>query len=145
MNISSRTEYGIRALLVVASSKGQLKRSEIAQAAGIPLPFLTQILQSLITAQLIKSQRGPEGGYLLAKDPAKISLLEVITALQGPIVPRGCVDLGEPTVCHIEHSCSLKNVWAKLKEANEAVLASYSLKDLVANSLRGEKNASVYG
>lgn len=115
----------------MAKSKGQLKRAEIAEAERIPLPFLTQILQSLVNAKLIKSHRGPEGGYVLAKNPAQITLLEVITALQGPIVPRGCVDLGEDSACSLERGCSLKGIWSKLKEANEKVLAGYSLQDLL--------------
>jgi Rrf2 family protein len=133
MNIAAKTEYGIRALLAIAKNQGQIKRAEIAATENIPLPFLTQILQNLINSKLIKSQRGPEGGYVLAKEPAKISLLEVVTALQGPVMPRGCLDLGSDVVCNLEDSCRLKNIWSELKEANEAVLARYTLNDVLKN------------
>lgn len=133
MNIAAKTEYGIRALLAIAKSQGQIKRADIAARENIPLPFLTQILQNLINAKLIKSLRGPDGGYVLAKEPTKVSLLEVVTALQGPVMPRGCLDLGLDAVCNLESSCSLKNVWYELKEANEAVLSRYTLSDVLKN------------
>lgn len=133
MNIAAKTEYGIRALLAIAKSEGQIKRADIAARESIPLPFLTQILQNLINAKLIKSLRGPEGGYVLAKEPAKVTLLEVVTALQGPVMPRGCLDLGSDVACDLESSCRLKDIWSELKEANEAVLARYTLQDILNN------------
>lgn len=143
-NISSRTEYGIRALVEIASRDGAprpIKRSAISERQGIPLPFLTQILQSLLSHDLITSARGRFGGYVLARPAREITVLEVINALQGPQSPRPCVDSSDDSPCKLARSCQLVPMWAELKKANESVLASYTIADLLGRkpgSKRGE-------
>lgn len=141
-NISSRTEYGIRALLEIASgattgalASAPVKRSDISERQAIPLPFLTQILQALINKGLIASTRGRFGGYTLARAAQKITVLEVIDALQGPQVPRPCVDSSQELRCELASSCRLVPMWAELKRASESVLASYTIADLLQKRL----------
>ncbi len=136
MNISSRTECGIRALIEIAKApKGKaVKRSEIADKQKIPLPFLTQILQALVNGKIILSTRGPNGGYILARPADKTTLLEVINLLQGPVMPRYCIDAGLGKSCDLAESCTLMNVWERLRDAGEDVLKNVSLKDVSSSS-----------
>ena len=132
MNISSRTECGLRALIEIAKgSRGiPVKRSIIAANQKIPLPFLSQILQTLVNGKIILSTRGPSGGYVLARPANKMTLLEVINLLQGPVMPRYCVDAGLAESCDRAESCTLMNVWERLRDAGEDVLRNISLEDV---------------
>lgn len=132
MNISARTECGIRALIEIARSpKGTpVKRSTIAERQKIPLPFLTQILQTLVNGKIILSTRGPSGGYILTKPASKTTLLDVINLLQGPVMPRYCIEAGLAKSCDLAESCTLMNVWERLRDAGENVLKNVSLEDV---------------
>lgn len=145
MNISSRTECGIRALIEIArgSAKGPVKRSTIAESQKIPLPFLSQILQTLVNGKIVLSTRGPNGGYILARPANKTTLLEVITLLQGPVMPRYCIDAGLAESCDRAESCALMTVWERLRDAGEDVLRNISIEDVSARGpeKRGGKRA----
>src|SRR3989304_8578801 len=133
MNISSKAEYGIRAMVEIAGARGPLKRADIAGRRAIPVPFLTQVLRSLVNVGLVRSSRGPEGGYALARPPGDITLLDIVTLLQGPVMPKGCLDRNKPDVCLVGGpDCLLRDVWSALKQANERVLASVTLDDLAS-------------
>lgn len=132
MNISSRTECGIRALIEINNRTGNepVKRATIAERQDIPLPFLSQILKSLVNGKIILSTRGPGGGYILAKPAAETSLLEVINLLQGPVMPRQCVNEKQTNKCEQAQNCGLINVWQQLRDAGEAVLRNTSIADV---------------
>ena len=131
MNISSKAESGIRAMVEIAGGPGALKRSAISERQQIPMPFLTQVLSALVSSGLAKSVRGPDGGYLLARPADEITLLDIVSKLQGPVMPRGCLDPERPDVCLVSGpDCLLRDVWAALKAANEQVLGSVTLSDL---------------
>src|SRR6478609_9089949 len=87
MRVSAKVDYAVRAGAELATSagRGPVKGDTIAQAQKIPLKFLENILLDLKHAGLVQSQRGAEGGYWLAKEPAEISLADVIRAVEGPI------------------------------------------------------------
>jgi Rrf2 family protein len=142
MNISSRTEYGLRALIEIARNRkgSPVSRSLIAKRQKIPLAFLTQVLQALVNGKIIISTRGPRGGYLLAKPANQTTLLEVVNILQGPITPRHCVDSKLAENCSLVANCNLIGVWAKLRDAGEEVLKNVSLSDIskLDNSCGGE-------
>ncbi|MDP1809306.1 MAG: Rrf2 family transcriptional regulator [Actinomycetota bacterium] len=131
MNISSKAEYGIRAMVEIAASDGPLKRSAIARRQGIPIPFLTQVLRALVNTGLVSSSRGPYGGYLLAQPADSITLLDIVTRLQGPVMPKGCLETSGLDACLIGGAdCLLRDVWSALKSANEQVLRGVTLDDL---------------
>lgn len=133
MNISSKAEYGIRAMTEIAGVKRPITRGVISERQAIPVPFLTQVLRALVTSGLVKSNRGPDGGYVLARPASTISLLDIVTSLQGPIIPKGCLRPNEPELCLIGgETCSLRDVWSELKRVNETVLAGVRLSDLIA-------------
>jgi len=85
VKLSSRSEYGIRALLELAQRRGQgpIQSREIAERQSIPDAYLNQLLLILRKAGLVQSVRGPAGGHLLARDPDRITMAEVIGALEG--------------------------------------------------------------
>src|SRR5947199_9117769 len=95
MRVSAKVDYALRACAeLAAAGDGPVKGDRLAQAQKIPLKFLENILLDLKHAGLVQSQRGAEGGYWLAKDPAEITLADVIRAVEGPIanVPGGRPD-----------------------------------------------------
>ncbi len=131
MNISSKAEYGIRAMVEIAGETGAIKRSAISEKQHIPIPFLTQVLSALVNSGLVKSSRGPDGGYVLARPAEDITLLDIVDKLQGPFMPRDCLDKANPDNCVAGGTdCLLRDVWAALKSANERVLGSVTLADL---------------
>lgn len=137
MLISSKSEYGLRALADIAqnTADGQDKpvsRSGIAERQNIPLPYLTQVLRSLVNGGLLRSNRGPAGGYTLGRQPHEISILDVVTMLQGPVAPTGCAGLqASHESCERFANCGLAGVWSELKSANEDVLGHTTLQDIL--------------
>lgn len=111
-----------------------VNRSEISERQQIPLPYLTQVLRSLVNGGLLTSNRGPSGGYSLGKNPENISILEVVTLLQGPVSPTSCAGAGAAGECQRLESCGLVGVWSELKSSSENVLGQTSLKDILAGN-----------
>ncbi|MEW6019781.1 MAG: Rrf2 family transcriptional regulator [Pseudomonadota bacterium] len=143
MLISSKSEYGLRALADIAQNTAgdygrPVTRTGIAERQNIPLPYLTQVLRALVNGGLLKSNRGPAGGYTLGKSPEEISILEVVTLLQGPVSPTGCPGSREAdSACERFSSCGLAGVWSELKSASEDVLGHTSLSDIVSRDNLG--------
>ena len=128
MALSAKTQYGIVSLIELAAIYDQgsvLQVAEIAQRQGIPDRYLEQMLTSLRRARILRSIRGPRGGYQLARPPAEIQLLQVITALEGEAPPRS----GN------ERASSEFNVLSALEERLEAsrrsILEGTSVQDLL--------------
>lgn len=146
MLISSKSEYGLRALVDIAQADGDspVTRSGIAERQSIPLPYLTQVLRSLVNSGLLMSNRGPAGGYSLGKSPEEITILEVVTALQGPVSPTTCSGREESHAgCERFSSCGLAGVWSELKSASEELLRQTSLKDIITPKNGPAADASV--
>lgn len=117
-------------------------RSDISGRQQIPLPYLTQVLRLLVNGGLLKSNRGPSGGYILNKKPADISILEVVTILQGPVAPTGCAGAGAAGECQRLDGCGLVGVWSELKSTSENVLGQTTLQDILAGK---QKNSASDG
>lgn len=139
MLISSKSEYGLRALLDIATCEDgvPVTRSEIAERQQIPLPYLTQVMRSLVNGGLLKSNRGPSGGYLLNQAPDEISLLDVVTLMQGPVAPTSCSRTGASGECERFDGCGLVGVWSELKSSSEQVLGQTTLQDILSRSQDG--------
>lgn len=136
MLISSKSEYGLRALLDIAmyANGAPVNRTDIAKRQQIPLPYLTQVLRQLVNGGLLKSNRGPSGGYSLSLKPAEVSILDVVTLLQGPVAPTGCAGAGATGGCHHLENCGLAGVWSELKSSSENVLAHTTLEDILSGN-----------
>lgn len=127
--INNRTEYAIRALWQLAEAKENFSTSEkIAQAQEIPGKFLPQILSDLSRAGLVRSVRGYGGGVRLARPAEKITLLDIMEAVQGTIFLYDCVK--GPIDCHKEPDCKLIKVYKKAQEAMKGEMKKVTLDDL---------------
>ncbi len=129
MELSSRVEYALLALLELSNRYPEgkpLKVSEIAVAQSIPERSVDQILMVLRRGGLVWSQRGVKGGYILAKAPEQIALLEIVTLLEGDPDRQ----LGEMTASGTVEKTVVIATWNQLSLACRAFLGSYTLQDL---------------
>lgn len=131
MRLSTRGEYGTRALLDMAIywGNGPTLLKHISQRQQIPLLYLQRLIAPLIAGGIVRSTRGAGGGVSLAKPPQEIRLSEVIQLLEGSIAPLGCVD--SPRICNLSESCAIRDIWGEMKDAIDGVLESTTLQDLV--------------
>ncbi len=135
VKVSTRGDYAARALLSLAlhGDPGEHPTSvrDIAERTGLPQPYLEQILLALKGAGLVRSKRGVGGGYVLARPPATITLGEIISAVDGPIVAG---DFGRPHedgACDHEGQCVLLAMWADVGDHMRRHLDSFTLADCV--------------
>jgi Rrf2 family protein len=131
MKLSTRTRYGIRAIIELAGNHGcgPLQLKEIARRQEISIKYLEQLMAVLKSAGYVRSIRGAKGGYLLAKPPGKIKLSEVFTCLEGPVTTVECV--ADENYCARIADCVARGVWMEIEKAIEKVLEAVTLKDLV--------------
>lgn len=142
MKLSSRSRYGLRAILDLALEYGggPLQIKVIAERENISNKYLEQLMTILKTAGLVRSLRGPRGGYLLVKPPNEVKLSEVFTVLEGPLVTVEC--LQHPDYCPRCAECITRQVWAKIQDAMLGVLESITLQDLVDKAKGIDKSGS---
>lgn len=134
MKLSTRSRYGIRAALELALEygKGPLQVKTVAQREGISSKYLEQLVASLKSAGLVRSVRGPKGGYLLTRSPQDISLKDIFTALEGPLIAVECLE--HPEYCSRCTDCIARGVWQEMQNAINSVLESRTLEDLVVEA-----------
>ena len=144
MKLSSRTRYGMRAILELALEYGNapLQIKTIAEREDISNKYLEQLIAMLKASGLVRSIRGPRGGYTLAKPPSDIQLKEVFTTLEGPMVPAECLE--HPEYCPRCTDCATRQIWQELQNAIFGVLESVTLADLVERSLRSKKTTNYH-
>jgi Rrf2 family protein len=135
MKLSVRGEYALRALLVLGLHHGRgvvVGISEIARQQNIPQRFLEQILTDLKSAGLVQSRRGISGGYQLARDPADISLAEVVRHIEGALAPISCVSeqFYEKCSCPDESRCAIRSVMKEVRDAVVKLAEKISLADI---------------
>ncbi|MHB1322775.1 MAG: RrF2 family transcriptional regulator [Coriobacteriia bacterium] len=125
MRLSARSEYGLLALIDLAGADDArpLATRELAEGRGIPSAFLEQLLADLRRAGLVRSTRGPRGGFGLARRPEEITALDIVEALEGSIVPSVCA----PDACGREPGCAAASVWGDVSEAVRDALSSFTL------------------
>lgn len=130
MQFSTRSEYGLRAMVRLAQkgSKVPYSLAKIAKEEKISLPYLERLVAKLKRAKLVKSAKGVKGGYQLAKSPRRISAAEVIEILEGDFAPYCCV---LPTAFCSNKKCLTREVWLKLYVATQKTLKSITLADLI--------------
>jgi Rrf2 family protein len=138
MRVTAKADYAVRATveLVGSSAEAPRKVDEIAQAQGIPLSFLENILTQLRSAGIVRSQRGPEGGYWLAHPAAEVTLADVIRAVEGPLV--GVRGQRPEEVAYGGSAESLQQVWVALRANLRKVLERVSVADVAAGKLPKE-------
>ena len=133
MRVSTRGDYASRALLSLALHRGGTGPTsvrDIADRTGLPQPYLEQILLALKGAGLVRSKRGVGGGYVLARPAEDITLAQIVSAVDGPIVVG---DFGEPHAngaCDHEGQCVLLAIWADVGEQMRLLLEASTLADI---------------
>jgi Rrf2 family protein len=136
MKLSKRGEYGLRALQDLAAhyGTGPISNRDLAERNNIPPRFLEQILLTLKHGQILRSQKGPRGGYYLARPPQHINLAEAVRLLDGPLAPISCVSetAYEPCGCPDVEACGLRRVMQEVRDTVAGIMESTTLADLVA-------------
>ena len=129
LRISRKIDYGLRAMIYLASIPPDaiVPFREIARQMMVPEDFLAKILKTLVDQRLVRSTRGPHGGYALARPAHDISFLEVIEAVEGPIAINVCLD-DDP--CSKAAACTMVHVWRKGQERMLDVYREAKIGDL---------------
>ena len=139
MNVSQKCQYALRAIFELARQVdgGHVKIAELARAQAIPPRFLEVILSQLKQAGFVESRRGSDGGYLLARRAADLTVGEVIRFIEGPIGPVACVDgAQEQERCPLHGSCVFLPMWEKVHEAMSEVYDTTTVQDLLDEEAR---------
>lgn len=135
MRMSAKAEYAVRAMteLAAAGPGSLVKTDDIAKAQGIPAQFLVDILSELRADQLVRSHRGRDGGYELARPADQISVADVLRCIDGPLASVRDIALGD--LAYTGPSTALTDVWRALRASMRSVLEQTSLADVAAGAL----------
>lgn len=130
MELTRKGEYAIRGIVYLAKQPvGKVVLvSDVADATGVSQTFLAKIFQSFAKLGLVNSFRGTGGGFLLGRPAAKITLRQVVEAVEGPIMPNRCLS-GEG-MCTREAECMVHPIWRKIQGEVSSILDSVTLEDL---------------
>ena len=132
MNVSTKSEYGLRALIYLAGNgeREAIPAREIAEQWNVPVKYLEQILKTLKEGGIITGQVGIGGGYRLTRSATLITAGEVIRILDGRLAPMGCVSSYDYEPCEFEPACGLKMLWSRESAALIGVLDQTTIADL---------------
>src|SRR6266516_3379526 len=135
MWVSRRTDYATRAVLALTlDGGGPLKLDELARRTAVPQSVLEQVMPAMRTAGIVRSERGPAGGYRLNKKPEEITLERIVRLFQGQLAPIGCATRHQPEPCPMSPGCSLRFVWEEVRDATIRVLSETTFADLAARA-----------
>jgi len=135
MWVSRRTDYATRALLVLSLEKGgPLKLEDLARRTAVPQSVLEQVMPTMRTAGIVRSERGPAGGYRLNKQPEEITLERIVRLFQGPLAPISCATRHNPEPCPMTIGCTLREVWEEIRDATISLLGGVTFKDLAGRA-----------
>jgi Rrf2 family protein len=136
LQISRKIEYGLRAMIFLASLEpgALVPLQEIARRMDVPQDFLAKILKTLVAKKWVRSMRGARGGYSLARPAREVSFLDVIEAVEGPVIVNVCQDSHD--ACKLSRSCTMYGVWKLGQERMLEVYRSATLDKLAMSDLR---------
>jgi len=133
LKLTKRADYGLISLkhLTMNRQKGSASAKELADTYGIPVPMLAKVLQKLVRDGFLVSEQGTNGGYKLARDPSTITALEVIRAIDGPIILTTCfTSHGD---CDLSRQCTVREPLRRVHEGILKLLDSITITDLSAD------------
>jgi Rrf2 family transcriptional regulator, cysteine metabolism repressor len=133
MAVSQKAQYALRATFELGKrlGSGVAKIGDVAQAQAIPPRFLEVILNQLKQGGFVESRRGVQGGYLLAKDPADITVGEILKFIDGPSLPVRCIADAGPTDCPLHGRCAFMGLWQRAAQAVSGVYDKTTIADLI--------------
>lgn len=133
MQVSAKLDYAVRAMLELAAAAPERRtRDQLAEARGVPAKYLESILGSLRQAGLVRSHRGPEGGFTLAADPSELDIAQIARAVEGPLT---LVQGERPETVHHAGQEALTDLWVAVRAALRMVVESVTLADLLSGQL----------
>lgn len=130
--LAQKTRYALRSLLYLVERGGEtpVQLADIAATQQIPPKYLELIMLDLKRAGMVRSIRGPKGGYALARDPASISFGEIVRVMEGPIALVPCASVNFYSRCgdcHDEATCAIRRAFALVRDQSSAILEGISL------------------
>ena len=130
MKLSTKGRYGVKAMVDLAINYGEepVSIKSISERQSISEYYLEQLFSTLRRAELIKSIRGAQGGYILNRSPEQITIHQIIEVLEGPIEVSNCL---EDAACNNIDCCATRLLWKKIKDSIDSVTSSITLKDIV--------------
>ncbi len=143
LKLSKKTDYALMALQYMAMVQQEemnafnihriVNTKEIAEEHLIPLELLAKVLQTLAKHEMIESQNGPKGGYVLAREPRNISISQVLEAIEGPLGIADCYhEKDDHAVCEQMEHCNIRTPLLKVQESIMQLLNSISIQDMMA-------------
>jgi FeS assembly SUF system regulator len=129
--VNKMTDYATVVLIAIARSDEVRSSQWLAAQSGIPLPTVAKLMKSLARAGLVVSQRGVTGGYVLGRPAGKITVADVIQAVEGPIALTACADTSDEQ-CNIQTLCPVQGKWNRVNMAVRTALEEVTLADMVA-------------
>src|SRR5439155_12136492 len=140
LRLTMRSDYGAHAVIELARRHGQgpVQCAEIAASQKIPEAYLDQLLSALRRVGIVRSVRGPHGGHELARDPRQLTLGDIVTALEGPVVPHEFVHepASDADGSDWWAACAVRNAWLDAAEASQHVLERTTIQDLLEQQMR---------
>ena len=147
MKINTKCHYGTRAMLEIARNyeKGiPTKCKDITASQGLPCSYLQNILFELHEKGLLLTERGPSGGFILARPPNTITVYDIISALKSD-ESSSVLCLKQECTCENKDTCMSRQVWVAMQDAQNAVLKQFNLKDLIHSKGVGLENMQFVG
>lgn len=139
MKISTKGRYGLKAMidLAINNTGKSISLKSIANRQGISETYLEQLIQYLRKADLVKSIRGVQGGYILSREPKYITVGQILRALEGSMAPVGCVD--NSILCDNKDECISRIVWEKIQESINQAIDNFTLEELISKCQSNNK------
>ncbi len=133
MELTRKGDYAVRGIVYLASQPPDKISllSEIAAAVDVPQTFLAKIFQQFSKTGIVKSFRGTGGGFMLACPADEITLLQVVEAVEGPVLPNRCVL--KPGECERDSFCTVHPIWLQVQKQIRDILGNVTLKDLASS------------
>jgi Rrf2 family transcriptional regulator, cysteine metabolism repressor len=141
MKLSTKGRYGVKAMLDLAIHYGKepVSIKSISERQNVSEYYLEQLFSTLRKADLIKSVRGAQGGYVLSKSPGEITVKVVMEVLEGPVEISDCLEEGS---CNNIDCCATRLLWARIKDSIDSVMESTTLKDMVDDYNKMKKSTT---
>jgi Rrf2 family cysteine metabolism transcriptional repressor len=133
MKFGVGVDYSLKALVMMAErypSSQPIRIEEIAASQSIPETYLRRLLIDLKRGGIVLSQKGPSGGYFLARHPGKITMGEVVQIIEGDFAPVECLEEGANSPCKAEEACAMREVWCQVRDAVVGILGRTTLEAL---------------
>jgi Rrf2 family cysteine metabolism transcriptional repressor len=150
MKLTTKGDYATRILMELSMAEGPepISVHELAARTGISMKYLEQIMTRLRAARVVRSRRGAHGGYELARQPAELTVGEVVRLMDGPLAPSPCASESAHVPCPVyrcpsEASCVLRGLWSDVRDAIARVLDTTTFADLTERH-RESRAAAMY-